>query len=138
MPLEEKRNVVAKPPKHEGSEGLPNPKGFASRRLKLDKKTVASFVTKNTEKFLDLLDIDKGFLDVDPALWGTKPMYQVGARRVRGLLVTNDAGNEGALFCRISTKNPRTSRRTSCNPPSSCRRPPKMYSTAKKYGHCAT
>ncbi|KAG0724209.1 hypothetical protein GWK47_000472 [Chionoecetes opilio] len=75
MPLEEKRNVVANLRSMEGSEEPP-PK-VCVEEADLDNKTVASFVTKNTEKFLDLLDIDKGFLDVDPLPCGgrTPPMY---------------------------------------------------------------
>ncbi|KAG0722687.1 hypothetical protein GWK47_005869 [Chionoecetes opilio] len=137
MPLEEKRNVVANLRSMEGSEEPP-PK-VCVEEAEFDNKTVASFVTKNTEKFLDLLDIDKGFLDVDPAMWGTNPMYQAGARRVRGLLVTNDAAERGVALVQDFTKNPRTKSEDQLQ----CllqvvEDHRKMYPTAKKYGHCAT
>ncbi|KAG0711005.1 hypothetical protein GWK47_021650 [Chionoecetes opilio] len=137
MPLEEKRNVVANLRSMEGSEEPP-PKVYVEE-ADLDNKTVASFVTKNTEKFLDLLDIDKGFLDVDPAIWGTNPMYQAGARGVRGLLVTNDAAERGVALVQDFTKNPRTKSEDQLQ----CllqvvEDHRKMYPTAKKYGHCAT
>ncbi|KAG0693289.1 hypothetical protein GWK47_003218 [Chionoecetes opilio] len=121
----------------EGSEEPP-PK-VCVEEADLDNKTVASFVTKNTEKFLDLLDFDKGFLDVDPAMWGTNPMYQAGARRVRGLLVTKDAAERGVALVQDFTKNPRTKSEDQLQ----CllhvvEDHRKMYPTAKKYGHCAT
>lgn len=93
--MDEKRNVVTNLRSVEGSE-----KPLSKLRVKeadLDNKSVASFVTKNTEKFLELLENDKGFLDVDPALRRINPMYHAEAKRVGGHLVTNDAWNKGSL-----------------------------------------
>ena len=106
LSLEEKRNAVTNLRNVEGSKE-PAPRAHVEE-ADLNNTTVASFVTKNTEKFLDLLEIDKGFLDVDPALWGINPMYQAGARRVGGLLVTNDAAERGVALVQDFTKNPRT------------------------------
>ncbi|KAG0695399.1 hypothetical protein GWK47_026924 [Chionoecetes opilio] len=134
MPLE-KRNVVANLRSMEGSEEPP-PK-VCVEEADLDNKTVASFVTKNAEKFLDRLDMDKGFLDVDPATWGTK--YQAGARRVCGLLVTAAAAERGVALVQDLTKNPRTKPEDElqCLPQVVVEHR-KMYPPAKKYGHCAT
>ena len=57
--------------------------------------TVASFATKNTKKFFELLDIDTRFFDEDPANWKDSPSYQAGLKRVEGLRMTNDAAERG-------------------------------------------
>lgn len=73
LSLDEKQNFVANLKSEEESEE-PRPR-ICVKETYLENKTVASFVTKNTKKFPDLLEINKGFLDVDPALWGTNPPY---------------------------------------------------------------
>ncbi|KAG0720033.1 hypothetical protein GWK47_049313 [Chionoecetes opilio] len=89
MPLEEKRNVVANLRSMEGSEEPP-PK-VCRREADLDNRPLPPLSPKTLKIFPDLLDIDKGSSMSILSMWGTNPMYQAGARRVRGLLVTNDA-----------------------------------------------
>ncbi|KAG0725230.1 hypothetical protein GWK47_039012 [Chionoecetes opilio] len=135
MPLEEKRNVVANLRSMEDQRNPP-PK-VCVEEADLDNKTVASFVTKNTENS-----------------WICWTSTKVPRRRSchvgdephvpgRGKASTwpsrpNDPRGTRGRSCADFTKNPRTKSETSCNASFSCRRPPEMYPTAKKYGHCAT
>ncbi|XP_076067742.1 uncharacterized protein LOC143040547 [Oratosquilla oratoria] len=71
-------------------------------------KTVASFATKNTKRFFELMNIDTSFFDEDPANWKDNPSYQAGLQRVEGLVVTNDTAERGAALVQEFTKSGRT------------------------------
>lgn len=103
--LDEKRNVVANLQSLEGS-AEPQPR-ICIEQADLQNETVASFISKNNKKFLDLLGIGKGFLDVDPVLYGTNSMYQAGASQ-DSPFVTNDVADNGVALVQDFTKIPRT------------------------------
>ncbi|KAG0711553.1 hypothetical protein GWK47_020403 [Chionoecetes opilio] len=134
MPLEEKRNVVPNLRSMEGSEEPP-PK-VCVEEADLDNKTVASFVTKNTEKYLDLLDIDKGSSTSILPCGGRTPCTWPGQGEYVAFSSPTTPRNEGSLLCRISLRTLARSRRTSCNASFKVVEDHrKMYPTAKKYGH---
>ncbi|KAG0718485.1 hypothetical protein GWK47_052368 [Chionoecetes opilio] len=112
MPLEEKRNVVANLRSMEGSEEPP-PK-VCVEEDGLEKQDRCLLRHEYTEK-----SWSAGHRQRVPRRRschvGDEPMYQAGARRVRGLLVTNDAPERGSLLCRISLRTLARGRRTSCN-----------------------
>ena len=70
--------------------------------------TVASFATKNTKRFFELLYIDTRFFDEDPAIWKDSPSYKAGLKRVEGLWVTNNTAERAVALVQEFTKSERT------------------------------
>ena len=105
MPIDEKKAFVANMKTVGGSENPPSRIKVAPEGMK--DMNVASFATKNTEMFFNLLDIDKNFLDEDPATWRDIPSYQAGLKRVKGLVVTNDTAQRGVAVVQEFTRSGR-------------------------------
>ena len=62
-------------------------------------KTVASFVTLSSKQLFKILDLDSGFLNMDPASWEDS-RYQAAALVVRELRVVKDFGERGVALMR--------------------------------------
>jgi hypothetical protein len=106
LSLQEKESFVANMKAVDGSED-PSPR-LSALPDGMNDMTVASFATKNTKRFFELLDIDTSFFDEDPANWKDSPSYQAGLKRVEGLVVTNDAAERGVALVQEFTRSGRT------------------------------
>ena len=85
---------------HEGTEDPPK------RLPKTDVKvsglsadmTIASFVTTTTANFFRRLNIQHGFIDVDPELWRDRDDYREGRDIVHQLKFVNDMAERGVAL----------------------------------------
>lgn len=72
-------------------------------------KQIDSFVTPQTKRFFDRFNIDKSFLEVDPAEWSNNINYKYGLKTVTELRVVNDAAEQAVRlfdgYCSIITHN---------------------------------
>lgn len=73
------------------------------KRISLDEtiipnKKLHDFVTQNTRKFFQILELPAAFLDMDPDTWLTNPYYLQAEEVVRELRVVNDTAERGVAL----------------------------------------
>jgi len=61
-------------------------------------KNLCDFVTKNTRKFFDVLDLSQEFLTEDPSTWAQNTTYIVAEETAKSLTVTNDMAEKGVAL----------------------------------------
>src|SRR6218665_4067843 len=84
------------------------------KRINLDmsdvgERSIASFVTSSSLRFLELLHLPSEFLKSDPQEWDSRHDYQAAAKYVREMKVVNDCAERGVVLMQnynsILTKN---------------------------------
>lgn len=91
-----KREMVSAMKQEEGLEDPP-------QRIKVDlkslpQKTLASFVTMQSVRLLDQLNLPRGFLDVDPEEWTDRADFQEASSVIHSLKVVNDSAERGVAL----------------------------------------
>jgi len=66
--------------------------------LAIGKKNLCDFVTKNTRKFFDILDLSQEFLTEDPSTWAHNRTYIAAEEIAKSLTVTNDTAERGVAL----------------------------------------
>ena len=61
-------------------------------------KEIADFVTRNTKKFFDMLNLPNDFLEEDPDTWNSLPSFVEAHNVVAKLWVTNDTAERGVAL----------------------------------------
>lgn len=93
--VEDKRNLV-EALAEEGEEDPAKRINLSDQDIRT--KEIHDFVTKNTKKFFDTLNISTDFLEKDPALWSGLPSYIEAQKTVGKLRVTNDTAERGVAL----------------------------------------
>jgi len=60
--------------------------------------TVADFITRSSRRLFEVLNIESGFLLVDPDNWESRPDYPAATELVRSLKVVNSMANRGVAL----------------------------------------
>ena len=65
---------------------------------KFQRREIASFLSANSRRLLDILPLGSGFTDTDPKEWKSRPDYQAAVSYVQSLNVTNDFAERGVAL----------------------------------------
>ena len=101
---DEKRNMVKNMIEVDGEEDPPVRVWIPESA----EKTLADFCTSNSMKLFDILQLPKGFLDVDPCHWNENQDFVQARVSVTALRVVNDTAERGVALIQEFTKSGRT------------------------------
>ena len=98
-PLRCKRDMVqAIDLQKEEEEDLPRKSAVDIKSATLATKMVASFIMPSSKQLFKILDLDSGFLNMDPVDWEEDSRYQAATLVVRELRVVNDFAERGVAL----------------------------------------
>ncbi len=108
IPLEEKRQMVARlsaPPPNKVSPWKRHVLPKNNSISVLENQNLPNFVTSTTRQFFQILRLETGFLEEDPAVWPQSASYRSSKEIVSALQVVNDVAERGVALVKRFVKD---------------------------------